>query len=168
MAIVALTVRVMLAVVLSWSSVSKLTTGGRRGLNDMLRQLGIDRRAGLVGGLLVGGEAASAVLLLLPWTAVAGAGLATALFAVLTAGVVMILRRRLKVTCACFGASSATIAPIHVVRNAFLLLCALVAVAVGPRLPHDVVTTAVTIGAGAFLAVVITRLDDFAFLLSPR
>jgi hypothetical protein len=134
----------------------------------MLAQLGIDRRAGVVGGLLIAAEMTSAVLLLLPWTAVAGAGLATALLAVLTAGVVLILRRRLKVTCACFGASSSTIAPIHAVRNGLLLLGAVVAAALGPHVPTDLLTAVVAVGAGGVLALVFTRLDDFAFLLSPR
>lgn len=168
MSALALTLRVLLAVVLGWSAVSKLTPAGRRGLSDMLAQLGIGRSAGLVGGLLIAGEATSAVLLLLPWTAVAGAGLAAALLAVLTAGVVLILRRRLTVTCACFGASRSTIAPIHAVRNGLLLLCAAVAAGLGSHLPTDLVTAVVAVGAGGVLALVFTRLDDFAFLLSPR
>ncbi|GAA1693363.1 MauE/DoxX family redox-associated membrane protein [Fodinicola feengrottensis] len=168
MSTAALTLRVLLAVVLGWSSVSKLTPSGRRGLSDMLTQLGIGRQAGWVGGLLIVGEATSAVLLLLPWTVVVGAGLATVLMAVLTAGTVLILRRRLKVTCACFGSSSTTIAPIHAVRNGLLLLGAAVAASLGPDVPADLVTAAVAVAVGAVLAIVMTRLDDFAFLLSPR
>lgn len=171
MSTVALTLRVLLAVVLGWSSVSKLTAGGRRGLGDMLAQLGFGRLAGLAGGLLITGEAASAVLLLVPWTAVAGAVLAGGVLAVLTAGVVVVLRRRMAVTCACFGSSGSTIAPVHAVRNGLLLLGALVAAVtswVGPRVPTDLVTAAVAVGVGAVLAVVITRLDDFAFLLASH
>src|SRR5262245_32355923 len=113
MSIVALALRVLVAAVLAWSSASKLTADGRRGLHDMIGQLGVDRRAGLVGVLLIAGEATSAVLLLLPWTAVVGAVLASVLLAVLTVGVVVILRRKMSVTCACFGSSGTTIAPIH-------------------------------------------------------
>jgi hypothetical protein len=168
MSIVALTLRVLLAVVLGWSSVSKLTPAGRRGLSEMLAPLGVGRRAGLVGGLLIAGEATSAVLLLLPWTAVAGAVLASGLLAVLTAGVVLILRRRLKVTCACFGSSSTTIAPIHAVRNGFLLLTAVVAALLGSPVPDDLVAAVIAVSIGGVVALVITRLDDFAFLLTSR
>ncbi len=171
MATVALTLRVLLALVLAWSSVSKLTPAGRRGLADMLRQLGITRQAGLVGGLLVAGEAGSALLLLLPWTAVVGAVLASGLLAVLTAGVVVILRRRMTVTCACFGASASAIAPVHAVRNALLLTGALVAAVtswLAPGTPADLVAVLVAVGVACLAALVLTRLEDFVFLLAPR
>jgi hypothetical protein len=169
--VVALTLRVLLALVLGWSSVSKLTASGRRGLGDMLGQLGIKRGAGLVGGLLIAGEAGSAVLLLVPLTAVVGAVLAIGVLAVLTAGVLVILRKRMKVTCACFGSSSTEIAPIHAVRNSVLLAGAVAAAVtswVVPTVPGDLAAVLVAVGAGAVLALVITRLDDFAFLLAPR
>lgn len=165
---VALALHVVLAAVLGWSAATKLTAGGRNGLRGMLAQLGVGRRAGVVGGLLIAAEAGAAVLLLLPWTAAAGAVLATCLLAVLTAGVVMILRRRLKVTCACFGASATTIAPIHAVRNGLLLLMAIATAWLGPHVPDDIAAAVVAVGVGVVLALVITRLDDFAFLLMPR
>lgn len=165
---VALTLRVLLAVVLGWSSLSKLTASGRRGLGDMLGQLGFGRRTGLAGGALVVGEAGTAVLVLLPWTAAAGAVLAIALFAVLTAGVVVVLRKRMKVRCACFGSNGATLAPVHVVRNAILLLCAVAATATAWAGPVDsVAAVAVAAVAGGLLAVLLTRLDDLAFLIAP-
>jgi hypothetical protein len=171
MATVALTLRVLVAVVLGWSAVSKLTPAGRRGLDDMFRQLGIGRNAGLAGGLLVAGETGSAVLLLVPWTAVVGAVLASGVLAVLTLGVLVILHRRMKVTCACFGSPTTRIAPVHAVRNCVLLAAALGAAAfsVASRgAPGDLLAVAVAIAVGGLLAVVITRLDDFVFLLAPR
>lgn len=168
MATVSLALHVLLAVVLGWSAATKLTAGGRAGLRGMLAQLGVRRSAGLVGGALITAEAASAVLLLLPWTSVAGSVLATGLLAVLTAGVVVILRRRLDVKCACFGAATSTIGPIHVVRNSALLFMAIATGWLGPHVPDDLAAVVVAIGIGGVLALVITRLDDFAFLLQPR
>ena len=165
---VALTLRVLLAVVLGWSALSKLTASGRRGLGDMFGQLGFGRRAGLAGGALVVGEAGTAVLLLLPWTAPAGALLAVALFAVLTAGVVVVLRKRMKVRCACFGSSGSTLAPVHAVRNAILLLGAVAATATAWTGAVDTVAAAaIAVVAGVLLGVLLTRLDDLAFLIAP-
>lgn len=168
MATVALALRVLLAVVLGWSAGSKMTADGRRELGAMLARLGFGRRSGIVGGSLIAVEAGSASLLLLPWTAAAGAALASALLAVLTAGVVTILRRGLKVTCACFGAATATIAPIHAVRNGALLILAVGTAWLGPLVPDDPAAAVMAVGAGSVLALVVTRLDDFAFLLTSR
>jgi len=166
---VALTLRVLLAVVLGWSSLSKLTESGRRGLGDMLGQLGLGRLAGLAGGTLVVGEAGTAVLLLLPWTALAGAILAVALFGVLTAGVVVVLRKRMRVRCACFGSSGATLAPVHAVRNALLLLGAVGATATAWAGPIDTAAAlAVAVVAGGLLGLLLTRLDDLVFLIAPH
>lgn len=164
----ALALRVLLAVVLGWSAASKLTADGRRDLDGMLARLGLGRHGGLVGGLLIAAEAGSAALLLLPWTAAAGAVLASALLAVLTAGVGTILHRGLTVTCACFGASSTTIGPIHAVRNGALLILAVGTAWLGPQVPDDLAAVVMAVGVGCVLALVVTRLDDFAFLLTSR
>jgi hypothetical protein len=77
----------------------------------------------------------------------------------------------MKVTCACFGASATPIAPVHAVRNGLLLAAALAATALsaaGRVAPGDLLAVLVAVGVGGLLALVLTRLDDFVFLLAPR
>jgi hypothetical protein len=167
MATVALALHVLVAVVLGWSAAAKLTPDGRRGLADMLGQLGVARHPGLAGGVLIAAEAGAAVLALVPWIGSIGAAPAAVLLAVLTAGTVVVLRRRLQVRCACFGASATVIAPIHAVRNGLLLLAAVAATGLGSAVPAEPAAVGVAILAGAVGAVVLTRLDDVAFLLAP-
>jgi hypothetical protein len=73
----------------------------------------------------VAGEAAVVVLLALPWTVPLGFVAAASVLAAFTFGIVSALRRGRVTTCRCFGASTASIGPAHVVRNGLLLaVCA--------------------------------------------
>jgi hypothetical protein len=123
-AVVGLTLRVLLITVLLWSSVVKSRPAGFRAVSSMLRQLGIRRRRALVGFALLGAEMATAALLAVPATTLAGSAAAMLLFAGLTGGVAVVLHKKLDVRCACFGAHTARLGPIHLVRNGLLTMCA--------------------------------------------
>ncbi|TDD05383.1 transposase [Nonomuraea deserti] len=58
------------------------------------------------------------LLLALPWTVPAGFVTGALLLTVFTAGISVVLRRRRTVTCQCFGASTAPVGTVHVIRLA--------------------------------------------------
>jgi hypothetical protein len=167
--VVSLTLRALLVGVLVWSAASKLTASGFRSVSAMFGQLGTGRHARLASTALVAAEAGTAGLLATPWTVSIGLVAAIALFAALTVGTVVVVRRRLGVRCACFGRSAAPVSASHVVRNVILLLGAVGAAWSTWSIVGQVVTTAdlaVSVGAGAVLAVLVGRWDDLAFLFA--
>lgn len=108
-------------------------------------------------------EAAVGPLLLAPRTVRAGAALAVVLLVAFIAVIAVVLRRGAVVSCPCFGVTRSPLGPRHLVRNAVLLLAAVVALA-GPGsgpLSSEVVPA---IGAGLVAATVIIRLDDLVAL----
>lgn len=76
------------------------------------------------------------------------------------------------VHCACFGASSAELSSVHVVRNVLLLACAAAGTAIG--VGHGAMTSgtnwlsdsagAAALGVGLALAATVALLDDLVFL----
>lgn len=167
MAVASLTLRVLLLAVLAWSAATKLRPAGFRAVAGMMRELGIGGHPALAGAALIGAELATAVLLAVPATASLATVAAVVVFAGLTGGVAVVLSRRMTVRCACFGAQATPLRPIHLVRNGFLLTCAVAAVATGSAGPLDGSGWILGASAGAVLAVVTVRLEDLAFLFSP-
>lgn len=155
----ALLCRIALGVVLAWSAVGKVTPAGFRSAQAMFDRLGIPRAA---VPLLIGVEAAVAALIVLPVTAQVGAIAAALLTAGLTAGVAVVLRRGIEVRCACFGSSAGALAPVHLVRNAVLLVAALVG---GYSAPGA--SPVVAVPAGVALALIVIRFEDLDFLFRP-
>lgn len=128
--------RCLLALVLIFAAAGKLWR--RSGIE----QLGLVLRAGLgvphavlVAGGWVAAEAVTALLLVLPPTVRPGAELATAQFAVLTAGAAVLAVRRPGLRCPCFGNGNAPIGWPTALRNAALTAAALL-LALGLRLSH--------------------------------
>lgn len=129
-----------------------------------------------VGLCVIALEGATAALLAFPATASFGLVAATLLLAAFTLLIGRVLgpladRGGNPVECACFGASSAQLSPIHLVRNCLLLLLALVGL--GARgLGTSAVPTgfwsAAVLALGLAGAVTVALLDDLAFAFSGK
>lgn len=99
-------------------------------------------------------------------------GLATAMLVVLTAGIVLALRRGSTARCACFGPGQ-RLDRLHVARNALVLL-AVVAGLVGAAVDVAVMDVAVpdpagvlvSLGAGAVVGLCVTRTEDLVELFA--
>lgn len=117
----------------------------------------------LLAGVLGGFAKLDGVLAIARWAA---AGAIAVLF-VLTVGVATAVARRTKASCACFGASTRPLGRLHVVRNATLLIIAVLALlATGDR---SASAGALVVGAvaGVVGAALIIRLEDLADLFFP-
>ncbi|MFC0104774.1 MauE/DoxX family redox-associated membrane protein [Kibdelosporangium aridum] len=99
------------------------------------------------------------------WLATAGLGLAVGLFGVLTVAVWRAVARRSGAVCRCFGPAHMVLARRHVVRNALLLLIAVLGVATLSPGTVDPVIAALAAAGGAVGAVFVIRFDDLADLL---
>jgi hypothetical protein len=116
-------------------------------------------------------EAATAALLLAPGrvAATAGAGLACALFAALSAGVAVAVRRGSTAHCQCFGGRGQRLSGDHVARNLTLTaLAALAAVATASTgVPVIGLPAAVALVIAGLVAAAVVRWDDLALLARP-
>jgi hypothetical protein len=119
---------------------------------------------------VVGIEFGTAVALLIPATAVpalvAGVGVLAAFTVVLERG----RRTHPGVPCACFGSSSAPVGPAQLVRNAVLIGLALAVLTVGltagPSPHHAAGALVVAVFGGCVGALLLTRWDDLAAVLT--
>ncbi|TDP98198.1 MauE/DoxX family redox-associated membrane protein [Labedaea rhizosphaerae] len=99
--------------------------------------------------------------------AVAALVLAAVLLAVFTAGITLALRHRTAARCACFGSAERELGPVHVVRNAFLLAVAVLAILIGPGAevhPAGALLAALTGAVAGFITI---RLDVLFDLFVP-
>src|SRR5215467_10123312 len=104
MGITSLILRVLVAAVLGAAAASKLRSrGAYRGYARSLLAVGVPRRLVAPLAAAVAADVAAAALLPWPATGVAGAILATAVLAMLTAGVARAVRHGTIATCRCFG-----------------------------------------------------------------
>lgn len=124
--------------------------GFARSLVDS-RLVGSRWRTWAAAGILTA-EAATVLLLLLPGRY--GFAAASAVSAVLTAGVAVTVARGVKAPCLCFGASAEPLGPVHLARNAFLTCAGVLGLAAA-----DSVAPAAWL-TGAVVAVLLIRLDD--------
>jgi hypothetical protein len=133
-------IRLWLALVCAVAVVGKAR--GRRSFGDFVTSLELAARsvplvraparfARLAAAPILVAEAATAVLLPLPATALAGGVLAVLLFAGFTAGVMVAVATGAEAPCACFGRISRRLGWSDAVRDAVLLAAAGVALAVG-------------------------------------
>jgi hypothetical protein len=90
------------------------------------------------------------------------------LLGVLTAGVVLVVRRRLVVRCRCFGAGRTRIGRRHVVRNLLLLLVGglglVAALSPGTAPSTDAAGVLLAVGAAVLLASFVFHFDDLVEL----
>ncbi|UBU10271.1 MauE/DoxX family redox-associated membrane protein [Nonomuraea gerenzanensis] len=120
-----------------------------------------------VAAVVAAGEAATAALMVIPRVGLALGGLMLAAFTLVIARTV---RRGVRMTCRCFGPSAVPLGPVHLVRNALLLLV----VALGGTAlafshgPPAAGAVAVAIPAGLAGAVVFAAFDDLAGLFLDR
>ena len=126
----------------------------------------------------IGAELAAGVLLLIPGTERFGFALAAALLIGFTALLARALRAAQasgeQISCACFGAGSAPISPIHLARNAILLALAAAGLALsvtGSAAARSWSLTgagpAAVAALGLLLALIVVLLDDLVFLFGP-
>ncbi|MEV8376856.1 MauE/DoxX family redox-associated membrane protein [Kribbella sp. NPDC056861] len=163
--VIELLCRSVLVVVLLTAAASKLRS--RRAFSDFAASLAVlvPRRSRLTAAALTSGEVLAAVgLVVAPLAGYAGT---VALFAALSAGVALVLRRRLQVRCRCFGAGTAVLSKGHLVRN--LLLTAIAMAGLGAQFvaaPDGLDAVAITlIAGGAVIGFCLTRWDDLSALL---
>ncbi|MEU6041537.1 MauE/DoxX family redox-associated membrane protein [Actinomadura sp. NPDC047616] len=163
----------VVAVTFAFSAAAKLT--GRAAYADFRRWLSTgagvpSRAAGPLAAVTVAAEAATAAAAPFPAFAVAALAAATLLMAVFTVAVARMVRGRVQVPCRCFGVGRRPPGAVHVVRNAILLLVAaagavLAATAAGPPPPGQ--TLALTVIAGAAVALLLIDLEELVFLVRP-
>lgn len=116
-------------------------------------------------------EALIAVLLAVPTrtAGLAGFSLAAALLAVFAVGITFSVRRGNTQPCRCFGRSSTPLGRLHVWRNIFLVLVALIGSisTTLPSSPADVAATLTAAFAGLIAGAIVVSLDDIAYLFGP-
>lgn len=176
MAYLGLGCRCVIGLVFLVSAVSKLRSRGAfREFTAWLVSLPLPvvrRCPGVLAAALAAVEAGIVVLDALPWaawtvwTAPAALILAAVTLAVFTAGTWLAIRRGANQPCQCFGASATPLGRRHVIRDA--VLCA---IAVTGALTAGSVATsgggiAVSLFAGAVIALLVVFLDDLAALYS--
>jgi hypothetical protein len=126
---------------------------------------------GPLGVLVIGIEFTVAVLVALPWTVIPGLVLAVGTLVAFGIAIWSALRRGVTVACRCFGWSDAPVTWAHLVRNGALVAVAVVGLvarhAAGGAAPHPAGIT-VSLAAAFVLVVMVTALDDLAWLLSSR
>ncbi|WP_328853332.1 hypothetical protein OG994_12445 [Micromonospora globbae] len=172
---VAVSCLVTLAVVFTVSAFSKLR--GRSAYDAFVAATG---RLVPVGWLPAGPVAAAvlgaelAVPLVLPVRPVAGLALAAGLLVAFCVGILRALRRGVRASCRCFGASGAPLGRRHAGRAAALAVLALVgAAAAGAASGPDLIAgarpeaVALAVGAAAVLALLTLTFDDLVDLFAP-
>lgn len=122
-----------------------------------------------LGVLVIGIEFAVAVLVALPWTVVPGLVLALGTLVAFSIAIWSALRRGVTVACRCFGWSDAPVTRAHLARNGSLVATAVVGLvarqAAGGAALHPA-GIAVSLAAAFVLVVMVTSLDDLAWLVS--
>ncbi len=166
--------QIMVGTVFLASAAGKLR--GRRAYSSFLAAIGglapglSPSRREALAPLVIAGETAVAALLAAPVTARAGFVAAVVLLAVFTVTIVAAVRTRRRVPCACFGASSTTVGPAHLVRNGMLLACSLTGAVLGPGAwstasePGGIAAAVLAGLAGSGLVILA---DDIAALFRP-
>ncbi|MGW1892416.1 MauE/DoxX family redox-associated membrane protein [Streptomyces sp. NPDC002004] len=165
MELAAMSCRILLVVVFTVAVVSKI--GSAQSFAAFVRsveQFAVlpPRRGRAAARLVTGAEAAAVVLLLLPGpAAIAGFALAGCLLAAFTLAIGASLHRGVRVPCRCFGASTSSTGPVHLVRNGFLIAVAVTgAVGTFHGLPGAPGALATGVGIGLVLGVLVTVLED--------
>jgi hypothetical protein len=116
--------------------------------------------------MIVVAEVATLALMTVPPTRRLGLAAAVLLFALLTAGVAVVLARGRATACRCFGASAEPLGRRHLVRNAVLTGLAVVGFA-APRSGVTAAGALVALAAGVLAGLLVTVLDDVVALFTP-
>jgi hypothetical protein len=113
-------------------------------------------------------EAAIPPLLMISGSRSFGLGLAMLLLAAFSVGIGAALRRGIRTTCRCFGASSASLNGRHLIRNAMLLIAAATGLLIGSAGHADWAGLSVAAGAAVVMTAVVVRLDEVIDVFTPR
>ncbi|GAA2317062.1 MauE/DoxX family redox-associated membrane protein [Streptomyces violaceusniger] len=99
---------------------------------------------------------------------VAGFCLAAGLLAAFTTGIALALRRGVRTSCRCFGASDTLLGGLHIGRNAALIACsALGAVTVRTDGTTQAAGSVLAVCTGLLLGGLVIKLDDLSELFRP-
>jgi len=170
---VALAGRVLIATVFVVSASTKLRSAAAFGaFRRSTRRLAIlpERLVRPVAVLVVAGEATIVLLVATPAqvTGLLGLVLAGALLTGLAVAIGIAVHRGTSTTCQCFGHSSTPLGVVHVVRNAALVVVAVVAAVAGTRGGGLEIGGALLAAlTGALLGALVTVLDDLRQVLRP-
>jgi hypothetical protein len=165
--------RLLLATVFGIALVGKVS--GRAAwtaFEDSLRAMAVvpDRHVAAAARGSAATEAAIVVCLLIPSAAVGAAGfvLAAGLLAVFAYAITAVVRRKQSVPCRCFGASSTPLSVRHILRNAALIVVALLGAATAVTSTPTQLPGLVLAGViGAVIGMLVAALDDLVSLLRP-
>lgn len=116
--------------------------------------------------VVVSGETAVPVSLVVPGTAEIGLGIAILLLTAFGVGIAAAMRRGLRTSCRCFGSSTAPLGRRHLVRNALLAAAAATGLVLGPG-QADPAGMAVAAAGALVLTALVVRLDDLIDLFTP-
>lgn len=165
MAYLSVGARVMLSVVFVVAAGAKLRN--RSAFDELVGvvgRIGFPRRlAAPAVAALVAVELIAAALVLWPPTAAAGSVLALMLSAVVTIGVVVVVRRGVDARCNCFGAAGGRLNGVHIARNATLTAVAATACLAGTPTPSPSAAV-VSACAGLLGGIFLVFSDDLASL----
>jgi hypothetical protein len=154
----------LLAIVFAYSSVAKLRGGGSfHGFRAWVEDLPIaiaQRHAGALAAAVAGAEALIVILVVLPWTVLAGFALAGATLTVFIAGTCLAIARGTKATCNCFGTRGAPLGRRHVERNIFLLAVAIVGAVASDAHGAHPAGIVLSVATAAVVALLVVALDD--------
>jgi hypothetical protein len=167
---VEISARCLLAFVFACSAFAKLRSGGSfRAFRAWLEDLPLPvapRHAGALAAAVAGTEVLIVLLIVLPWTVLAGFALAGATVATFIAGTSLAIARGTKAACNCFGAHGALLGRRHVARDAVLLAVAIVGAVASNAHGARAAGIAVSVATAVFLAVLIVFLDDVLSLFA--
>ncbi|MGH3190550.1 MAG: MauE/DoxX family redox-associated membrane protein [Streptosporangiaceae bacterium] len=160
--------RVLLAVIFGSALIGKLSSrAALHGFTDSLTALPWWSKPWhpVFAIVILAAEAASAVLMIVPGTALAGLAIAAGLLAGFTIVPAASLKRGIMLTCRCFGLRSATIGPSHVVRNGIALTAAVAGIAASQASGATAAWTPFPVGVGVLCGAIFVGWDEIAYLL---
>lgn len=139
---------------------------------ESLREMAVvpEHRVTAAAAAAAATEATIVVCLLIPAgpAGVAGFLLAAGLLTVFALAITSVVRRKSAVACRCFGTSSTPLSPRHIVRNAVLVVVALLGAVATVQTTATQLPAAILAGvAGAVVGMLVAALDDLVALLRP-
>jgi hypothetical protein len=161
--------RWLLAIVFACSAFAKLRDGASfRGFRSWLADLPVPvaRHAGVAAVAVAAAEVSIVILVVLPWTVVAGFVIAVVTLAAFIGGTCLAIARGTTASCECFGTSGARLGWHHAGRDAALLAVAVTGAVVPGARGANPAGIAVGVAAAVILAVFVVFLDDWLALLA--
>jgi hypothetical protein len=135
---------------------------------DSLRDMTMIRRpwSARLAALTLAAEIAAVILLVTPSAQLTrlGFGLSALMLLAFAGAIVTSLMRGNKEPCQCFGRSTTPLGWHHVLRNLFLVAVSVTALFGVHSGPFDLGYTVIAVAGGAVLGVLVTAIDDIAYL----